>query len=135
MKLQCGGAEAGKDAALAGGISVGSGAAETGELAGSCMCEAYSRGAVCLGSGAGEDMVDARRAAGTNWGENRARGGEVRRKREAREAGYRDTSQWGQTTSSHKGARDRARREALGKGRASRIHNEGEVKNDDNEAE
>ena len=34
MKLQCGGAEAGKDAALAGGISVGSGAAETGELAG-----------------------------------------------------------------------------------------------------
>jgi hypothetical protein len=90
---------------------------------------------VHLGSGTGEDSVSARRAAGTDWGENRARGRGVRRKREAREAGYRDTSQWGQTTSSHKGARDRARGEALGKGKASSIHNEGEVKNDDNEAE
>jgi hypothetical protein len=67
------------------------------------MFEAYSRKAVHLGSGAGEDSVSARRAAGTNWGEDRARGGEVRREREAREARYRDTSRWGQATSSHRG--------------------------------
>ncbi len=65
-ELQCGGAEAGRDAALAGGISVGSGAAETGELTGGCMFEAYSRKAVHLESGAGKDSVSARRAAGTN---------------------------------------------------------------------
>jgi hypothetical protein len=34
-----------------------------------------------------------------------------------------------------RGARERAREEALGSSRASRIHNEGEVKDDDNEAE